>query len=69
MVSGQLHTANALPPGKEPSVSIRQEDGWALEPSWTMWRREKDFVHAQSELTCKRTYFYVIFLQNSVIYE
>jgi hypothetical protein len=34
-VSGQLHAPAALPPGKEPLVSIGQEAGWAPEPFWT----------------------------------
>jgi len=34
-VSGQLHALVALPPGKEPLVSIGQETGWAPEHFWT----------------------------------
>jgi hypothetical protein len=34
-VSGQLHTLAALPPGKEPSVPLGYEAGWAPEPVWT----------------------------------
>jgi hypothetical protein len=40
-VSGQLHAPVALPPGKEPLVSIGQEAGWTPEPFWTRWWREK----------------------------
>jgi hypothetical protein len=40
-VSGQLHSPAALPPGKEPLVPIGYEAGWAPEPFWTRWRREK----------------------------
>jgi hypothetical protein len=28
-------------PGEEPLVSIGYEAGWASEPVWTRWRREK----------------------------
>jgi hypothetical protein len=31
----------ALPPGKEPPVSIVQEAGWASEPVWTQRLEEK----------------------------
>jgi hypothetical protein len=40
-LSGQLHDPAALLPDKEPPVSTRQEAGWAPEPVWTQWRREK----------------------------
>jgi hypothetical protein len=30
-----LHPGRTLPPGKEPSVPIVQEAGWAPEPVWT----------------------------------
>jgi hypothetical protein len=39
--SGKPHDPAALPPGKEPPVSIRQEAGWAPDPVWTLWLREK----------------------------
>jgi hypothetical protein len=35
-VSGQLHALAALPP--------RKETGWAPEPDWMLWRREKSVV-------------------------
>jgi len=35
-VSGQLHT-----PRKESPVPIEQEAGWALEPLWTWWQKQK----------------------------
>jgi hypothetical protein len=37
VVSGQLHTPTALPPGKEPLVPIGEEAGWASEPFWMRW--------------------------------
>jgi hypothetical protein len=40
-VSGQLHAPAALPPGQEPLVPIGQEAGWAPEPFWTRWWKEK----------------------------
>jgi len=40
-VSGQLHAQAALLLGKEPLVPIGQEVGWAPEPFWTRWWREK----------------------------
>jgi hypothetical protein len=32
----------ALPPGKESPVPIAEEAGWAPEPVWKLWRREKE---------------------------
>lgn len=32
---GQLHTSAALLPGKEPSLIMEKDDGWALEPMWS----------------------------------
>jgi hypothetical protein len=40
-VSGQLHAPADLPPGKEPLVPVTYEVGWAPEPFWTQWWREK----------------------------
>jgi hypothetical protein len=40
-VSEQLHSQAALPPRKEHPVFIRYEAGWAPEPVWTRWQREK----------------------------
>jgi hypothetical protein len=40
-MSGQLHAAVALPLRKEPPVPIGKEAGWAPEPVWTLWSREK----------------------------
>jgi len=40
-VSGQFHAPAALPPEKEPLVPIGCEAGWAAEPVWTRWWREK----------------------------
>jgi hypothetical protein len=40
-VSGQLHSLAALLPGKETLVPIGWEAGWASEPVWTRWWREK----------------------------
>jgi hypothetical protein len=45
-VSGQLHDPAALPPGKDPLVPTGQEAGWAPEPFWTRWFREKFRVPA-----------------------
>jgi hypothetical protein len=40
-VSGQLHAPAALSSGKGAMVPIGQEAGWAPEPVWTRWWREK----------------------------
>jgi len=40
-VSGQLHAPAALLSGKKPPVPIEQEAGWAPQPAWKRWRREK----------------------------
>jgi hypothetical protein len=42
VVSSQLHTPVALPSGKEPSVPVGYEAGWAPGRVWTRRRREKD---------------------------
>jgi hypothetical protein len=34
-----------LPSGKEPSIPVGWEAGWALEPVWTRWRRSKLPAH------------------------
>jgi hypothetical protein len=47
-VSGQLHAPAALPPGKEPPLSIGQKAGWAPEPVWTTWRRENSWPYRDS---------------------
>jgi hypothetical protein len=47
-VSGQLHAPAALPQGKEPSVPIGQEVGWAPEPVLTTWRKENSWPYRDS---------------------
>jgi len=39
--SGQLCSLAALSSGNEPPLRTVQEAGWAPEPVWTRWRREK----------------------------
>jgi hypothetical protein len=39
-VSGQIHDPNDQLVGEPPSVLIRWEAGWALEPVWSLWRRK-----------------------------
>jgi len=41
-VSDQLHDLAALPPRKKLPEPIYQEAGWAPEPDWTQWQREKN---------------------------
>jgi hypothetical protein len=41
MMNGQLHAMAALLLGKEPSVHIGQDVGWAPGPVWTLWSTEK----------------------------
>jgi len=36
-VSGELHSLDALPLGKEPPVPLGQEAGWDPELVWTHW--------------------------------
>jgi hypothetical protein len=48
-VSSQLHAPAALPPGTELPVPIEYEAGWAPEPVWTRWWREKFPVPAGSQ--------------------
>jgi len=40
-VSDQLHDPATLPHGERALLPIAQEAGWAPEPVWTRWRREK----------------------------
>jgi hypothetical protein len=40
-MSGQLQALAALPSGKEDLVTTGEEVGWAPEPVWTRWWREK----------------------------
>jgi hypothetical protein len=47
-VSGQLRSPAALPPGKEPPVPIGFEAGWAPEPVWTTWRKDKSCSYRDS---------------------
>jgi hypothetical protein len=39
--SSQFHAPVILLPEKGPPKPIGQEGRWALEPVWTLWRREK----------------------------
>jgi hypothetical protein len=43
-VSGQLQAPDALPLAKQPRVPNVPEGGWASEPVWQLWRREKFLV-------------------------
>jgi hypothetical protein len=45
-MSCQLHAPAALPPGNEAPAPIEQKAGWAPEPVWTLWRREKSLAPA-----------------------
>jgi hypothetical protein len=47
-MSGQLEASAALLPGKEPSVPIAWNAGWAREPVWTTWRRENSWPYRDS---------------------
>jgi hypothetical protein len=38
---GEWSAPTALTPGKYPPVATEQEPGWALEPVWMFWAREK----------------------------
>jgi hypothetical protein len=40
-ICGRLHAPAALPPRNAALVPIRQEAGWAPEPFWPRWWREK----------------------------
>jgi hypothetical protein len=41
-VSGQLHSPATLPLGWETLGPTEEEDGWAPEPVWTQWQRQKN---------------------------
>jgi hypothetical protein len=40
-LNGQIHAPAALTPAKYPPAPIGYEAGWAPEPVWMLWRREK----------------------------
>jgi hypothetical protein len=54
-MNGQLHAPAALPPGKDASCAIGQEDRWAPEPvwairsenSWSYWDSSSDLSVVQ----------------------
>jgi hypothetical protein len=50
-VSDQLHTPVVISLGKEQPVFIGWEAGWALEPTWTLWRREKFLASVGNQTT------------------
>jgi hypothetical protein len=43
-VSAQLYVQPALPLGKAPAIRSVWEAGWAPEPVWTLWSREKSLA-------------------------
>jgi hypothetical protein len=45
-MSGQFRASTSLTSEKESPIPIVQEDGWALEPVWSLWRREKYLAFA-----------------------
>ena len=47
-MSGWLHAPSALRQGKEPAVPAEDEGGWAQQPVWTLWRRQKADIRRQS---------------------
>jgi hypothetical protein len=54
-VCAQFHSPAALSPGKEPPVPIAQEAGWAQDPVWTPWRREKSLAPAVQSVARRYT--------------
>jgi hypothetical protein len=53
-VSGQLHATTALNLDLDPPVPIGEETGWASEPVWTLWRREKSLALARNRTLAVR---------------
>jgi hypothetical protein len=52
VVSGQHHATDALyPRGKDPTVPIVQETGWAPEPVWTQ-RLEENILISKINYFC-----------------
>jgi hypothetical protein len=60
-VSCQLHSPTALSPEKESPIPIRWDAGWAPDPVWTLWKREKcialagNGTPAAQSLACRYT--------------
>jgi hypothetical protein len=45
------HTGPFIPPGNETPAHIGQEAGWAPEPVWKLWKREKSLAPAGNRIT------------------
>jgi hypothetical protein len=68
---------SALPPGKELPVPIGWEAGWAPEPAWTRWGREKNpitelcawflFPQKKGENTVKILWLYGTMIVNEAL--
>jgi len=61
--SGQFHPSAALPPRREPSVSLKQQAGSAPEPVWMLWNRDTFWPlsrvepgHSVHTVHCVRSY-------------
>jgi hypothetical protein len=53
-VTGQLRVPAALSTGKEPAVPIQSRAGWAVQPVWTLWGREKYFCKKNMKMNYQR---------------
>jgi hypothetical protein len=48
-VSDQVQTLAALAPVKEPLVPSGEKSGWAPQPVWMFWRKEKSLTPAGNQ--------------------
>jgi hypothetical protein len=46
-ISDQLHALAALLPGKETTIPIGYEAGWAPEAVWKTWKEEKSYLYRE----------------------
>jgi hypothetical protein len=54
-VSGQFHASAAFFPAKTARILIAQEDDWAPEPVWELWRIENSHAPVGNRIPNRRS--------------